>query len=262
MSEIQKKIENAKQNGYTLDLGEVISQSIENYKKIAMTAGTAVLLISLVFLAILFGIIGIFAGFEDFAANMAGFHVSNFSPVMLLLYIVGTSVIGALMYPMTAGLIKIAHEGEVGRRIDFSMAFDHYKSEYFIKLFTAGLVITFGTNTIGVLFQYLHLDFLGTAFTYIITMFAVFTIPLIIFGKQNAIDSIIISFTLVIKQPFVILIALLISAIIAMLGMIALCIGVFFTIPVIYSTYYILYKNAIGIEHRSEIEEIGVSAEA
>lgn len=261
MSQIQTKIENAKQNGYSLDLGEVISQSLENYKKIAMTAGAVILVISLIIIGLVFGGIGAIVGFGGFATKMAGFHVSNFSPAVLLLYIAITSVFGAIMYPMTAGIIKIAHEAEMRREITFSMAFDHYKSEYFSILFTTGLLISLGTNVIGVLFQYIHLDFLGAIFTYVIAFFTIFAIPLVIFGKQNTMDAITGSFALVIKQPFVILLALLVSVIIALAGIIAFCVGIFFTLPIVYSTYYIIYRNAVGVEHKSEMEEIGMPLE-
>lgn len=257
----QTQIENAKQNGYNLELGEVISQTLENFKKIAFTAGTGILLVSLVVVAIVLGSIAVLAGFENFASDMAGFHVSNFSAVTLLIYIAGTTLFGALMYPMTAGLIKIAHQAEMGREIDFSMIFDHYRSEFFKTLFLAGLLISLGTNVIAVLLQYVHLDYLGTIVTYVIAFFTVFAIPLIIFGKQNAVDAITGSFTLVLKQPFVIFVALLINVILAMLGIFALCIGIFFTLPIIYSAYYILYKNAVGVEHKSEIEEIGLASD-
>lgn len=257
----QTRIENAKQNGYSLDLGEVISQSLENYKKIAMTAGAAVLVISLIFIGLLIVGVGLMVGFGDVASKMTEFNVNNFSTLSIILYIAGTTFLAALMYPITAGVIKMAHEAEMRRPINFSMAFDHYKSEYFKTLFATGLIISLGTNTIAVLFQYLHLDIWGTIATYIIAFFTVFAIPLVIFGKQNAMDAITGSFALVIKQPFVILIALLVSIIIAMLGLIALCIGIFFTLPIVYSTYYILYKKAVGIENNSEIEEIGFSPE-
>lgn len=252
------KINQLKQNGYSLDLGNIISQSIENYKKIAVTGGAAIMLASIVIAALVFGALAITIGFGDFASQMANFHVSNFSMLTLLFYVAGTSLFGALMYPFTAGLIKMAHEAEVGREINLSMIFDHYKSEFFKELFTAGLLISLGTEIVVVLFQYLHLDFIGTIITYTIAFITVFTIPLIIFGQNKAMEAIPNSIALLFKQPFVILIALIVSGLIAFVGLIALCIGVFFTIPIIYSTYYILYKNIVGVENKSEIEDIGI----
>lgn len=254
---MNQKIEEKKQNGYSLDIGEVISQSFENFKKIALNAGLATLIVSLVLIALVFGGIGVFFGFSDLTSNMAGFHVSNFSTTTLVLYVIGTSLVGAVMYPFTAGIIKMAHEAEMGREPGMSVAFDHYKSEYFKNLFLTGLILGFVTNFIAVIFQYLHLDIIGTLATYIIAFLGVFAIPLVIFEKNEPTEAILNSFALVIKQPFVILIALFVSVIIAMVGIIALCIGIFFTVPVIYSTQYILFKNAVGVEQKNEIDEIG-----
>lgn len=253
----KQKIDQLKQNGYALDLGNVISQSIENYKKIAITAGGAIMLASIVIGALVFGSLAITIGFGDFASKMADFHVSNFSIITLLLYVAGTSLFGALMYPFTAGLIKMAHEAETGREVNLSMIFDHYKSEFFKELFTAGLLISLGTEIVVVLFQYLHMDFIGTIITYAIAFITVFTIPLIIFGQNKAMEAILNSIALLFKQPFVILIALIVSGLIAFVGIIALCIGIFFTVPIVYSTYYILYKNIVGVENKTEIDYIG-----
>ncbi len=119
----KQKIDQLKQNGYALDLGNVISQSIENYKKIAITAGGAIMLASIVIGALVFGSLAITIGFGDFASKMADFHVSNFSIITLLLYVAGTSLFGAFMYPFTAGLIKMAHEAETGREVNLSNDF-------------------------------------------------------------------------------------------------------------------------------------------
>ncbi|MEW5675488.1 hypothetical protein ABGT15_04175 [Flavobacterium enshiense] len=261
MSNSNQKIESLKQNGYSLDLGEVISQSFENFKKIAVNAGVATLITSIVLIALSFGAIGIFVGFANFGSEMAGFHVSNFSSTSLILYIIGTSLVGAIMYPFTAGIIKMAHEAEIGREINIGTAFDHYKSEYFKELFLTGLLLGFITNILATTLQFMHWDFLGTLATYIVSFFAVFAIPLIIFQNHNSTTAISNSFALVFKQPFVILVALIVSAIIAMVGIIALCIGIFFTLPIIYSTQYILFKNAVGVEEKNEIDEIGISTE-
>ncbi|KGO87161.1 DUF2189 domain-containing protein [Flavobacterium suncheonense] len=257
----KNKIEQLKQNGYSLDLGDVISQSFENYKKIALNAGIATLIVSIVLIALIFGGIGIFFGFTDLASNMADFHVSNFSATTLILYVIGTSLVAAIIYPFTAGIFKMANEAEMGRATSMSTAFDHYKSDSFKNLFLTGLLLGFLTNFLAVLFQYFHLDIIGTLVTYIVTFFAVFAIPLVIFEKNEPTEAILNSFALVIKQPFVILIALIVSAIIAMVGIIGLCIGIFFTLPVIYSTQYILFKNAIGVETKNEMEEIGMNTD-
>ncbi|MGX7666355.1 hypothetical protein [Flavobacterium pedocola] len=261
MSDFKQRIENLKKNGYPLDFGDVFSQSIENYKKIAVTAGLAMILLTIVFMVVGLGSLGVFVGFTDFASKMADFQISNFSSTTLVFYILGTALFSALTYPFTAGLIKMAHEAELNREINFSMVFDHYKSDSFKDLFFAALLISLTTTTIATLCEYTGFKFIGFIVTYGIALFAVFTIPLIIFGKLNYMDAIKSSFALVMRQPFVILGSLIVSAIIAMVGLIGLCIGIFFTLPFVYSTFYILYKNAVGVEVKHEIDEIGNSSD-
>lgn len=258
MNDFLRKLESLKQNGYQLDLGDVISQSFENYKKIAVTVGIAMILVSIVFIVIGLGSLGFLVGFNDFAQKMTDFQITNFSTLTLVLYIFGTAIFTALTYPFTAGIIKMCHEAEIGHEINISMVFDHYKSDRFKDLFLSALLISFATTSVATLCEFAGYKFIGMIFTYAIAFSAVFMIPLIIFGKLNYMDAIKNSFALVFKQPFVILIALIVSAIMAMIGIFGLCIGIFFTMPYFYSTHYVLYKNAVGIIDKSEIDDIGV----
>ncbi|WP_313806020.1 hypothetical protein [Flavobacterium sp.] len=256
---MNSKIDKLKRDGYSLDLGSIISQMFENYKKIALNGGLVILIASVALIVLIFGGVGIIYGFSDFTQSMMDLQPTNFSSVGLIGYIVGATLVGALMYPLTAGLIQMAHEAEMNREPNVSIAFEHYKSTYFKELFTAGLLIGFATNTISVLFQYMFLNWIGMLITYAIALLSVFTVQLIIFEKNKAIEAISNSFALVLKQPIMILVALIIAIVIACLGLIGLCIGIFFTMPIIYSTYYILYKNAVGIDNKTEIDEIGTT---
>ena len=87
------------------------------------------------------------------------------------------------------------------------------------------------------------------------------TVPLIIFSKLDAVNAIVFSIKLVFKQPIILFLLLLVGYICAMLGFIALCIGIFFTLPFIYSLYYCIYKNIIPVEEYSELDEIGRTTE-
>ena len=71
-------------------------------------------------------------------------------------------------------------------------------------------------------------------------------------------DAIIKSAKLFIKQPLILIVALIIAGIGSMVGIIALCIGIFFTLPYYFSVIYAAYENGIGIEETSPIDEIGL----
>ncbi|MBC8882882.1 hypothetical protein H9X57_04365 [Flavobacterium piscinae] len=82
-------------------------------------------------------------------------------------------------------------------------------------------------------------------------------VPLIIYGEQKAIDSLVISIKLVSKQWLILLGLAIVSIIFVCLGLIGLCIGILFTFPFWYSFLYTTYNTILPIEVASEIEEIG-----
>ena len=59
------------------------------------------------------------------------------------------------------------------------------------------------------------------------------------------------------RQIFVLLGLLIVAAILVGIGIFGFCIGIFFTIPFLYSSYYVIYNEIIGSEHKSEIDQIG-----
>jgi uncharacterized membrane protein len=55
-----------------------------------------------------------------------------------------------------------------------------------------------------------------------------------------------------------VLLGLIIVAIIAsIIGIFVVCIGILFTMPIVYSMNYVIYSSIIGVDSESEIEEIG-----
>jgi uncharacterized membrane protein len=57
-----------------------------------------------------------------------------------------------------------------------------------------------------------------------------------------------------------VLLGLLIVAVIAgIVGIFGLCIGIFFTMPFMYSMNYVIYKTIVGIDEPSQIEEIKIN---
>ena len=104
------------------------------------------------------------------------------------------------------------------------------------------------------------LIFLSFVINVSIGLLTLLTIPLIIFGNLSATAAIKGSITLVKKRFLVILLLLIVGFVGAfIIGIIALCIGIFFTLPFIYSLEYIIYRNAMSIEDINELDEIGSS---
>ena len=81
-----------------------------------------------------------------------------------------------------------------------------------------------------------------------------FTVDAVYDGKY-AIEAIKSSAVIVIKQPLMLIALIFISGIGAALGIFGFCIGIFFTMPFVYSMNYAVYKAIIGIDDTIEIDE-------
>ena len=92
----------------------------------------------------------------------------------------------------------------------------------------------------------------------LVHLFTILSIPLVIFGNQNYLEAIIKSVQLFLRNPFIIIFASLVGGFGCMLGFFVLCIGIFFTIPYIFSVEYAIYDNGVGFDKTSPIDEIGL----
>ena len=88
----------------------------------------------------------------------------------------------------------------------------------------------------------------------IVVVFTFLVIPLIIFGNLKVAEAIKGSIIIVSKQFFILLGLIIVAVIMAILGLIGFCIGIFFTIPFIYSMYYTIYKDSIGFDEEAEAQ--------
>lgn len=243
-----EKIAAIKENGYDLDFSRVFENAFENYKKIALISGIAILLFSILIFGIIIGVAGIFWGFSSITENFSHLDPKSLSGVTILFYILGIGVFSGLVSPFTAGVFKIAHYADTAKDFSFGTLFEYYSSSHFKQLFIATTIIAIVSAGINTLLESNGIRFAGAFFSYCISFFTFLVVPLIIFGNLKALDAIKGSSLLVAKQFFVNLGLVIVAVILACLGLIGFCIGIFFTIPFIYSTYYSIYKDTIGFE--------------
>ncbi|MBL7869227.1 MAG: hypothetical protein JNM71_14515 [Flavobacterium lindanitolerans] len=256
----KEKIEEIKQRGYPLEFGEILSQALNNYQKIVWIAGAGVLLLSIVFFAIIMGLAAIFIGLSTFGRDIADFQIQNFSAAGIIVALVGGAIAVALIKPFYAGILRVAHHADAKEDFDFSTLFYYYKSEYLKEIIIAGILIGFCSNGISTALELTGNTILGSVISYIIILLTLFTTPLIIFGNLKAIEAIQASLMLVSRNFFMLLALMIVAVILAGLGVFAFCIGILFTIPLIFSVQYMIYTNVIGIDEKNELEEIGNSS--
>ena len=109
-------------------------------------------------------------------------------------------------------------------------------------------VVTLLSSGIAEALNYAEIPLLGAILSTVVGLFTILVIPLIIFGKLKALDAIQASILVVSKQPFVLLGLLVVGYVATLVGLIGCCIGVFFTMPFIYSIYFAIYNDIIGFE--------------
>jgi len=253
------RIEDIKNHGYDIDFSDVFNKSLENYKKIALNAGIVFILASIILGSIIIGTIAVIWGAASITQNLADLKIYNFSGVTILAYVFVIAMISGMISPLSAGILKMAHHASNNLEFSVGTAFDYYKGSYFKELFIATMLLSFLSVGVDSLLGILEIRFIGVLFSYIISFFTFLTIPLIVFGNLKALEAIQASFIIVSKQFFVLLGLLIVAVIMTALGFIGFCIGIFFTLPFLYSTYYCIYDSIIGTGYKSELEEIGTS---
>lgn len=254
------QVERISKQGYDLEFGTILEKAFDNYKKIAGIGGIATLLIGLVIGVFIIALIGVAYGFSDMTHTLTGLSPESMSGSGLLVMLIISTVFAAIISPVNAGFIKMAALAENGSDFGISTIFDYYKGNHFRELFIATAIITFVSTGINYLITYFGILFWGSLAGYVIGFFTFLTIPLIIFSNLTATQAINMSAKLVLRQPLLLLGLLIIAIIFACLGIIGFCIGIFFTIPFLYSMYFTIYAAIIPSE-ANLLDEIGRTEE-
>ena len=143
---------------------------------------------------------------------------------------------GALLYPLTAGLIYINHKNNTKQNIEISDLFIGYKQNT-VNLILYGLVISI-LATIGLVF---------CLFPGIYVYIAGFIgLPIVFFGNKNVSDGLNLSFSTT-NQNFGTVLGVAVLAFLISISGVLLCgIGALITLPFIYSASYSLYCALFG----------------
>lgn len=260
MKSIPDQIQDIKNHGYSLDFSNVFNLAFENYKKIAVYAGLILLVFSVFFGLITYVILAaIFGADQITTANLLKIQPQNLSQIHLIYYIFANAFISAIISPFTAGFLKMADRARKDEEFKASTIFTYYKTHHFAQLFLAIFSVSLLNIVISVFLEFQQLNFLSLGVSLFLSFFTFLTVPLIVFGNLNAFNAIKSSFIIISKQPLVLL-ALVFTILGAILiGLMALCIGILFTIPFSYSMTYAIYCTIFNIDKEDPIDSIGKS---
>jgi len=250
MKSNKDRIQDLKTNGYSLEFETVFNLAFENYKKIALYAGLLFLVSTIFFTAAFFIIIAFTYGIENFQELIKpeNFEPKNLSDNFLIAYVGSITLFSCLVSPYFAGFIKMAHCAEIDEEFHVSTVFEYYKLSYFKELFLATLIITITSLGFSSILDATGIPMLGILGSLTVSLLTILSIPLIIFSDFNAVEAIITSATLVSKQPLLLLGLMGIAYLAVLTGFFFFFIGLFFTLPFMYSMYYAIYNTIIGFE--------------
>lgn len=257
INSLLEKIERAKE----LDFGTIFSESIELFKKTWLQGFLLQLFTLIVMLPLLIVFYVPFIGmiiaqqesgysdnqvFTDFFASM--------SILYILLVIVGVFVLGAVSVALNAGFYRIMKMLDYNEQVTTSDFFHFVKGKYLSKTFMLMLVsILIGIPAallcyIPLIYAIVPLSFFALIFT---------------FNPELSVGEIVkASFKLGNKKWLISFGLIIVSSLLAQIVGFILCgIGVLFTATFVYHPIYLIYKNVIGFEETSAIEEIGTVQE-
>lgn len=253
LAEFQEKIANAKD----LDFGTIFNQSIELYKKswlqgFLMQLFVMILMIPFFTILYLPFIMNIVAQSETDYANPNDLNdvFGGLSIVYILLFIVGVVLAGTLQVALTAAFYRILRTLDEGREAKTSDLFYFLKKQYLGKIFLL-MLATVLIAIPAVLLFYLP-------FIYVIVPMAFFT-PIFAFNPEWTVGDIINSGFRLGNKKWLLTFGLLVVSyiIVVILAMVTCGLGSLFLAPFMYHPIYFIYKETVGFDEQSELNQIG-----
>ena len=247
MNEINK-LDGIGKSGYSLNVSSTFDEILKYFKKTFLLNGLVGFILYAAFLilmVLLLGGLGVnFMDLQDNETMLNFFSSTNF----IIYSALAGFFIQILIYPIYAGFIQLNRDIDTQEEVGIGNIFKIFKSKKYIHVLGFCIITFLLTNIPAVLFSVFKISFVGTIITYLVTFLSILGLPLILFSNLNSLQALKYSAQLVVKNPGSILAISLLSFLIAMLGIFGCFIGLFFTIPVFFSTQFVLYKKIVGFD--------------
>ncbi|MGH2665413.1 hypothetical protein [Flavobacterium sp.] len=236
---------NKKRN--SLEIGEVINNTLEIYKKTALQAGMAIL--SMYFVLVLLFFIGsnFFFKMEEIPELMKNFNPEKFSLNGRMIYLTIITVFLSLVAPFMAGIFKMFQDADHEEEIAFSSIFAYINSPKYIHIVLATATISVLSNGFNLFLKDFFSEpfgtLIGVVISLIVGILTYIAIPLILFKDFNFINAIKESSKQIGANLFSAIVLMIIAFVLSFIGIFAFCVGIFFTIPFLYAMQYSIYKR-------------------
>lgn len=261
MESTQRRLEEIKSQGYHIDFSDAFNDAFEIYKRVALMGGLAFLVFVIMIAFLVGGIASVFGVMSGAANYFSPNDIATLSGVNLIIYILSTVVLSGFVSPFVGGLMQMARNVDAGDDASFQDAFSCFRQPYFVPLFVQSVLVSAVSIGVSQVIQTYApgIGFIGTLFSLFVSFVTMMTVPLVVFGNMPPVEAIQGSVVVVMKSPGTLLGLAICAALLSFVGVIGICIGVFFTLPFLYVMYYVIYKHSVGISVHDEIEDIGES---
>ncbi len=250
-NKVNEIIEDKINNGYDLDLGNIIDSSLETFKKIVWIAGLGYFLVFSLLVIIALVAVNQFVDpdqLKEFTELIQDPTYLENHPNLLLYNFIAIVGIGIIFAPLNAGFLHLCRLAHLNKTLSIGDLFTFYTSRKSIDLIIGTLIVSLISFAISMGLEMANLKLVSFVVSISISLFTFLFIPLIIFADQNFSQALSKSIKIIVKSPFTVLGAMIIGILFALAGLIALCIGILFTISFMYCIQFNIYEKIIGFE--------------
>ena len=234
-----------------MSVSNVLSRAGNLYKSSLATLilGALLLVVVFVFFYMLFFPIILGGDFGDFEVMRSPYYLQEMmaTPIVQLKLMVLGVFISCAITPLSAGFYENFKKVEQGELASLDYFFVHYNSPYTRRLLTYAALLTVATSLLSLLMNFFELPILSTLFNIFISLILTFVIPIIIFENQSFEQAVGDSVERVRLNFGTVFLSGLVGGIITILGALFFGIGLIFSLPFMFATFYALYTEERGI---------------
>lgn len=251
-NKIKLRVEEVKQNGFNVSIGDIFSKAWEIFSGIALYAISAIILTWLISFVINM-ILGLFISVPSMVItdpdDFTSAYASLLTPMAFVSNIISV-VVSAAVAPITVSIFTMAKKFNNHQNSDFSDLFIHYKDGKFMPIFTTFLAVQI-LGAIGLILCVIP----GLIF-YVTSIFA---LPFVVFANFSTSDAIKSSVSVLFKNFGSAFVFCLASIGVIILGALVCGIGLLAAIPLVSVATYVFYEVVIGSSDNdvNEIDQIG-----
>lgn len=225
-------------------IGEIINATFENFKKSALISGLSILILFIVggiLMSIIFkNVLQIdFSNPELLKSQLDPKFMSFQNQLQFFGVII---IINLLIAPFLAGILEQAKEASNNEEAQFSSFYKYINHPKFGFILLLNLIVSIIPMALSLLFGTIVNEFILQFISIFISVLIYFSLPLLIYSNLNPINAIVVSAKACLSNFWITVLVLILSIVLGIFGILAFCLGIFFTLPFLSIFKYELYK--------------------